>query len=203
MVLEITVSLVSIKKPLYQCYPNYTKRVISHRVLYLTFLSTYMYYLSACNKGPFKRYHCFVLFWPLEKSFRCYEIYFQFHLYIVLKKIYLLTNIRNKGVIRKINLYLFDVMKNGHIFPSEVCHFQYDYRSHFSRKIGNIREYKEVRLEMKNRLGRVFSTHFLYLALFLFLMSWSWKIQNTLKPYFPLLTLKVTNRGGIFLRTCL
>ena len=134
LILEITVSLVSIKKPLYQCYPPYTKRVISHRVLYLTFLSTYMYYLSACNKGPFKRYHCFVLFWPLEKSFRCYEIYFQFHLYIVLKKIYLLTNIRNKGVIGKINLYLFDVMKNGHIFPSEVCHFQYDHRSHFSRE---------------------------------------------------------------------
>ena len=59
---------------------------------------------------------------------------------------------------RKINLYLFHVMKNGHNFPSEVYHHQYDHRSHFSREIGNIIAYKEVRLKIKNRLGRVFST---------------------------------------------
>ena len=36
---------------------------------------------------------------------------------------------------RKINLYFFDVMKNGHIFPSEVCDF-----------CGKIRACKEARL---------------------------------------------------------
>ena len=53
----------------------------------------------------------------------------------------------------------------------------------------NIRACKEVRLKMKNRLGRVFPSHFLqnilietsnvsYLVLFHFLMPWSLKIQE-------------------------
>ena len=50
----------------------------------------------------------------------------------------LLTNIRNKCVIRKINLF-FGVTKNGQIFPSKVCHFQYDHRFLFSREMGNIK----------------------------------------------------------------
>ena len=41
VILEITISLVSIKKSLYQCHPTYTRRVSSHRVLYLKLLSTY------------------------------------------------------------------------------------------------------------------------------------------------------------------
>ena len=41
VILEITMSLVSIKKSLYQCRPLYTRRVSSHRVLYLKLLSTY------------------------------------------------------------------------------------------------------------------------------------------------------------------
>ena len=32
---------------------------------------------------------------------------------------------RNKRVIKKINLYFFEIMKNDHMFLSEVCHFQY------------------------------------------------------------------------------
>ena len=52
-------------------------------------------------------------------------------------------------------------MKNGHIFPSKVFHFYYDERFLFSREMGNIRAYKEVRLKLKNHLGRVFSSHFL------------------------------------------
>ena len=55
--------------------------------------------------------------------------------------------IRNKCVARKINLYFFDVMKNGQIFFSKVCHFQYDNRFLFSREMGNIRSCKEVRLQ--------------------------------------------------------
>ena len=33
--------------------------------------------------------------------------------------------------------------------------------SFLAEKWGNIRPYKEVRLKMKNRLGRVFQSHFL------------------------------------------
>ena len=68
---------------------------------------------------------------------------------------------RNKRVIIKINPLFFDVMKNGNVFPSKVCHFQYDHRFHFSRETGNIKGYKEVRLKIKNRLG-IFSSHFVY-----------------------------------------
>ena len=58
----------------------------------------------------------------------------------------LLTNIRNKCVTRKINLF-FSVTKNGQIFPSKVCHFQYGHRFLFSREMGNIRTCKEIRLQ--------------------------------------------------------
>ena len=113
------------------------------------------------------------------------------------KKNSLLTNIRNKRVIRKINLYFFDVMKNGHIFSSEVRHFQYDHGFLLSRETGNFREYKEVRLKMKNRLGRAFPSHFWqnvfietsnvsYVALCHFLMSSSLKIKSTLKDIFSI-----------------
>ena len=55
--------------------------------------------------------------------------------------------LRNNCVFRKINLYFFGVMKNGHIFPLKVRHFQYDHRFLFSREIGNIRTWKEIRLK--------------------------------------------------------
>ena len=41
----------------------------------------------------------------------------------------------------------FDAIKNGHIFPSKVCHFQYDQRFLLSREMENIRTCKEVRLQ--------------------------------------------------------
>ena len=43
-------------------------------------------------------------------------------------------------------IYFFDIMKNGQIFPSKVCDFQYDNKFPFSRKMENIRGSKEVRL---------------------------------------------------------
>ena len=39
----------------------------------------------------------------------------------------------------------FGVMKNGQVFSSKVCHFQYDRRFLFSREMVNIT--KEVRLQ--------------------------------------------------------
>ena len=57
----------------------------------------------------------------------------------------LLTNVRNKCVMKKI--YIFWCHKNGQIFSSKVCHFQYDHRFFFSREMGNIRTCKEVHLK--------------------------------------------------------
>ena len=116
--LEIIISLASIKKSLYQCHPPYTTRVSPHRVLYLKLLILYMYYLPSCNKDLFKSHHCHVLILPIEKSFR-YVMKYVFNSISISfwKKNSLLTNIRNKRVIRNINLYFFDVMKNGHVFP--------------------------------------------------------------------------------------
>ena len=76
-----------------------------------------------------------------------------------------LVNKEKKQTCYKKNKSLFswrqNVMKNGHIFPLKVYHFQYDQIFLFSREMGNIRAYKVVRLKMKNRLGRVFPSHFL------------------------------------------
>ena len=38
-------------------------------------------------------------------------------------------------------------MKNDQIFPSKVCHFEYDHRFLLSTEMGNIRTCKEVRLQ--------------------------------------------------------
>ena len=38
-------------------------------------------------------------------------------------------------------------MKNDHIFPSKIWHFQYDHRFLSAREIGNTRTYKEARLQ--------------------------------------------------------
>ena len=67
----------------------------------------------------------------------------------------LLTNIRNKCFIRKINVF-FDIMKNDQNFSFNVCDFQYDHRLTFSTEMGNIRTCKEVRLQkrMKFELSR-------------------------------------------------
>ena len=91
-------------------------------------------------------------------------------------------NTRGKCIIRKINLFFFDVMKNGKIFLADVCHFQYDHRIFFSREMGSIRMCMVVRLQKlvkfkfsgqyscchfssclkkKNHLERVSPSHFL------------------------------------------
>ena len=100
-----------------------------------------MYYLPAWNRGLIQIYYCYVLFLPFGKSFKYYEKYFNSISIYSWKQISLLTNIRNKFVIRNINLWFFDVMKNSQIFPSKVCPFQYDHRFVFNREMGNIRMY--------------------------------------------------------------
>ena len=65
-----------------------------------------MYYLSACNRGLFKNYYCYVLFLLFEKFFKYFEKYFQFHLYIFLKKNFL-ANKYKKQMCYKENRSLF------------------------------------------------------------------------------------------------
>ena len=73
-------------------------------------------------------------------------------------KISLLTNKRDK---RLFFFFFFDVVKNGLIFSSKVCHFQYGHRFLFSKETRNIRAYKDVPFKMRNHLGRVFPCYFL------------------------------------------
>ena len=50
------------------------------------------------------------------------------------KKNSVLKNVRHKCVIRKINLYFFDDVKNGQTVTSKFCLFQYDPRFFFVEK---------------------------------------------------------------------
>ena len=67
------------------------------------------------------------------------------------KNIPLLNKPKSKCVITKRNLYFFDVVKNGQILPSKVFDIQYDDRHLFSRKMENIRSFKEVILEKRTK----------------------------------------------------
>ena len=113
-----------------------------------------MYYLSSCNRGLFKGYYCHVLFFGHSKNHsnimkdisNCISIY-------LWKKNSLLTNIRNKCVIRKMNLYSFDFLSNGQIFASKVRNCQYYHRFLFGREMWNIRTCKEKRLQKLIKFG--------------------------------------------------
>ena len=67
----------------------------------------------------------------------------------IAEKLFLLENIRNKCLKRKTNLYFFDDMKTGQIFPSKVCRFQYNHRFFLSREMGNIRVCNEASLQRR------------------------------------------------------
>ena len=76
-----------------------------------------MYYLSACNRGMFKSYYCYVLFLPFKKSFKFYEISFFNSISIYSwNRILLLTKIRKKCIIRKANLYFSKFSKMSKFF---------------------------------------------------------------------------------------
>ena len=67
----------------------------------------------------------------------------------IVEKLFLLENIRNKCLIRKTNLYFFDDMKTGQIFPSKVCRFQYNHRFFLNREMENIRASNEASLQKR------------------------------------------------------
>ena len=143
VILEIKMSLVIIKKSIYHCDPPYTRRVSSHRVLYLKFLSSYniciihLHVIEACLKVTIAMLY---FFHSKNPSDGIKNIFNSISIYLEKKKI--LVNKEKKQ--RKINLF-FDVMKNGDIFPSKVCHFQYYHGFLSSREMWNIRVCKEVR----------------------------------------------------------
>ena len=77
VVLEIKISLVSIKKSFYQCDPPYTRPVSWRRVQYRKFLSSYnisTIYLHVIE--AYIKVTIAVLFLQVEKSFRYYGKYF-------------------------------------------------------------------------------------------------------------------------------
>ena len=75
-----------------------------------------MYYLSACNRGLFKSWYCYVLFLPFKKFSKYYEKYSWL-------QNSMLTNIRNKCVLRKINLYFLTLWKMAKLFLQKFVIF--------------------------------------------------------------------------------
>ena len=94
----------------------------------------WLYYLSACNRDLFTKVNIAMFYFCYSKNPSNIVKYIFFpSLYILEKKISLLANVRNKCVIRKINLYFFDARKNDQIVPSKACYFQYDHRIFFKK----------------------------------------------------------------------
>ena len=60
VILELKISLKSIKKFLYKCHSPCARWLSWHSMLYLYFLGSYnICYLSACNRDLFKSYYCY------------------------------------------------------------------------------------------------------------------------------------------------
>ena len=175
-ILETTVSLVSIKKSWYQYHPPYTRLFSSQRVLYLKFPWTYdiciicLHVREVCLEVIIAMFYFCYSKNPLDVMKNIFDfIYIYFW-----KKNSLGTNIRNKHVIRKINLFFLTSRKMAIFFHLKFYHFQYDHRFLFSGKIGKIRTYKEVRLKMKNQLESVFPCDFLQNVLIETSISFWW-----------------------------
>ena len=138
--LETTISPVSIKKTLYQCHSSYTKRASSHWVLYLTFLSTYnicinyLHVIEACLKVIIAMFYIC----HSENPSNIMKIIFNSISIYSWKKISLLSNIRNKHVTRKINLYFFDVMKKAIFFLQKFVIFNMITDSFLGEKWGTL-----------------------------------------------------------------
>ena len=103
-----------------------------------------MYYLPAWIETCLKATIAMFCFCCSKNPSNIKKIYLIPFLYILEKRISLVTNIRKKYVTGKVNPYFFDVMKHGQIFLSKVCHFQFGHRFLFSTEMSNIRKCEEV-----------------------------------------------------------
>ena len=63
-----------------------------------------------------------------------------------MKKNFLVNKYKKQMCDKENKSLFFDVMKNGQIFSSKVCHFQYDHRFFFSKAAGSITTCKEASL---------------------------------------------------------
>ena len=84
----------------------------------------------------------------------------------ILHKNFLVKKYKKQRCYKENKSLFFDVMKNGLIFPSKVCHFQCDHRFLFSREKGNIRACKQVRLQNLLNLDCQDSICFAFFKLF-------------------------------------
>ena len=111
-----------------------------------------MYYLSASDRDLSKSYYCYILFLSFEKSFKYYENVFIPSLYF-LGKNFLVNKYKKQICYLENKSLIFDVMKNGQIFSSQISSFQYDHRSVFNRKMANIKTCKQIGLQDLIKFG--------------------------------------------------
>ena len=136
---EIKISQESIRKSLYQCYPPYTRRACSHRVLYLKLLSSYniciiyLHVIEACLKVTIDRLY----FCQSKNPWDVMKNIFNSISKCSWKKKFLVKKYDKQKRYRENKSLFLDVIKNGHIFPSKVCHFQYNHRFLFGRAMEN------------------------------------------------------------------
>ena len=118
-------SLISIKKSLYQSDAHYTRQVSSYRVLYLKFVSLYniciiyLHIIETYLKVTIAMFYFCNLINPsdlMKKIFDSISVYSS-------KQISLSTNIRNKGVIGKINLHFLTSWKMAIFFLQKFVIF--------------------------------------------------------------------------------
>ena len=150
----------------YSCHSKNTSgQFIQGTISMIPSFMQYLYYLCACNRDLLKSYYSYVLFCHsksrsniMKNVFDSISIYFskRFHLN---KYKRLMCYQENKSL----NLY----MKTGQIFPSKVCHFQFDHRFFFSREMGNIRTYQKIRPQKLIKFGLSGQYSFWHLSSFL------------------------------------
>ena len=142
-------SLVSIKKVLYQCHSTYTRWVKSHRVLYLSLLGSYniciiyLRVLEACLNVTIVMLYFFHLKNISNVFHNIWSLWIP-SLYIFEKKGSLLTYMRNKCVMREVNLYFLTLWKMVKFFLQKFFVFN---MITVSKEIGNIRTCKVMLLQ--------------------------------------------------------
>ena len=146
---------------MYQCHPPYTRRVSSHRVLYLKFLSTYnmciiyLLVIETCFQVTIAMFYFCHSKNPsdaIKNIFNSISINFW-------KKISFLTNIRNKGVIRKKNFYFLTSWKMAIFFLQKFVIFNMITDSFLIEKWGTL-ERQRGSSKNEESFGKSFSFPF-------------------------------------------
>ena len=75
-----------------------------------------MHYLSACNRGQFKSYYCYVLFLDLKNPSNIMKNIFNFISIYSWEKEFLVNKYKKPMCYKENKSLFFDVMKNSQIF---------------------------------------------------------------------------------------